>query len=203
MRNFIQIADDFCHRLTEMTLPTRIEDAIDRLSQAGYKVLGSPGRYGTVLRKPGATYCVKLFSVADKAYLSYLHLVRTVSNEHFPKIIGKPVPIKRKPTTDDSPDALLAQMRSMTFNADDTGSTGYPLYYAVKMEPLEQRSGAAFDWSEIMFAYVDGDTSITEKYPTLTTAIDLIRQTTYRRLDLAPRNILFRGDVPVLIDPIV
>jgi hypothetical protein len=109
--------------------------------------------------------------------------------------VGKPVPIKRKADTDD-----LAQLRRMTFNDE----TGYPLYYAIRMERLDSRLGDAFDWSETMNAYVHGDPSLARTHPTLAVAIDLIlRHTTYRQLDLAPRNILFRGAVPVLTDPVV
>lgn len=75
-------------RLFELTLPKTRADAQEILAYAGYERIGYGG-FADVYRNRNAPYVLKLFSAQDKAYLSYLAIVKNHPSPHFPKMIGK------------------------------------------------------------------------------------------------------------------
>lgn len=191
-------------RINEIQTPMNRNEAVKTLLQAGYEMLGQPGRNGIVLRKPSAGYCVKLFATMDTAYLSYLKLVQSRSNPHFPRIKGKLVAIKEPKMDSNDPEILLAMLMQMDIQDPGVETTnGRIVFYGVRLEILEENYDEALKWTTAIQNYLAGDKSLAESQPLLAKAVNLIKRLRKVRPDYAPRNILFRGNVPVLIDPVI
>lgn len=75
-------------RIDEISIPRTKQDAKERLLRHGYELLGT-GNFADVFAKKGKPYVLKLFSATDIAYIKFLHLVKSTPNIHFPKIFGK------------------------------------------------------------------------------------------------------------------
>lgn len=79
-------------KITEVTRPSSIGQALAILYQHGYQKLGS-GLYATVVAKPDEATALKLFSTNDTDYRAYLNLIAAKPNPHFPVIKGKPIKV--------------------------------------------------------------------------------------------------------------
>jgi hypothetical protein len=177
--------------LTEITRPNKYK-AEEILRNAGYKTLGE-GTYGTVFAKPGADHVLKLFLSTDKAYLSFIDLVNSTNNIHFPKFKGKLIRV-----TDEY---YAIRMEILTRVADNTQTayaaramsnfirmkqglkphTQTPEQVATEMESLEKSQPGIIETCEII---ADG---ISKKYP----------------IDLHNENYMMRGNVLVITDPVI
>ncbi len=78
--------------ITELSRPRTIMDAAKLLHNAGYSELGQ-GSFASIFARPDKPFILKLFKTSDEAYLQYLKLITTVSNQHFPVVKGKPMKI--------------------------------------------------------------------------------------------------------------
>lgn len=175
-------------RLHELSIPQTRQDAADVLISAGYTELGTGGFAG-VYAKPGSPDVVKLYNSRDRGYSDFLAMVAQNPNPHFPRITGK----KRVLGT----------------------------YHAVRMERLSESTRAVQPQIEMIEHYVlslryhdhlDPDHAeevyaFMETQPELKTACDLVANVWMRGgndylCDLAPRNVMMRGDTLVITDPI-
>lgn len=175
-------------RLDELTR-LRLDDAFYVLEDKGYRRIGQ-GSYAWVWAKPGADTVLKVFTATDYAYREFANAVMGTSNPHFPRLFGKMIRVN-----------------------DD--------YRAIRMERLQPctRTNVAYRAIQTYLRRDDvgGDASddveqeIVEslfgKFPQLKEACDLVFDLAYQEphrpvIDMHAGNIMLRGDVPVLIDPL-
>ncbi len=175
-------------RINELSIPQTRQDAADVLISAGYAELGTGGFAG-VYAKAGSSDVVKLYNSRDRAYSDFVSMVMQNPNPHFPRITGK----KR----------ILGS------------------YHAVRMERLSESTRAVQSDIEMIEHYVLSQRyrdhlepdhaeevhAFMEARPELRTACDLVAQVWMRGgndylCDLAPRNVMMRGDTLVITDPI-
>lgn len=168
-------------RLYELQMPDTRQDATDRLEEAGYEQLGK-GSFANVFRKPGAPYVLKLFDVADRGYKAFVNAAIKSNNPHFPKFVKGMVRINDK-------------------------------YVAIRMEPLKPASSEARINFQLVDRYIGGDITDDEIQmlediygPAFTDALsivmELIGSDSSFSEDFHNDNIMFRGSVPVITDPI-
>ncbi len=166
---------------------TRIQSqdstVMDKLEQHGFTLLGSPGVSGTVFAKEGYPYVLKVFGF-DEGYKVWFNFCKkNQSNPYVPKIKG----------------GLLKLANNV---------------FGVRLEPLEYKSDAIQStlWKELRGIIMSDMTSIDPGYydywvddPQLFEVIEAIKQmkANGRTLDIHEGNIMWRGDHPVIIDPIV
>lgn len=164
------------------------------LSRKGFTRLGG-GSFGEVFLPPGKGYVLKLIDADDRAYMDFIRNARRSGNPHFPRVIGSPV-----------------RVTSMV--------------NAVRLEPLQQWAKSPGEDREalIWFTWAAQEPDwkerlqspgmqyhrrivmdLLDRYPDLTTAMELLRRwkeaSPDARWDLHPGNIMMRGDTPVIIDP--
>ena len=149
------------------------------MDENGFKQLGQ-GAFGAVYEKPGYPWVFKVFN-NDPAYLAWINYVaNNQSNEHVPKIKGKP------------------------FRINDG-------VFAVRMEKL-----SPFRDSPIADAVLYGQTNEYNKenltrlgHTDVIPVLNAIQHLAYGdltkdwRVDLHIGNVMMRGDIPVITDPIV
>lgn len=174
--------------VNELSIPDTRQDAADILIRAGYKELGTGGFAG-VYAKDGSPDCVKLYTTRDRGYSDFLSMVAKNPNLHFPRITGR-----RR---------LLGS------------------YYAVRMERLTPAPKEMHPQIEMIDDYIisikysdyldreriEEVHAYMDAHPDLKEACDLIAQVLRNGggdylCDLAPRNVMMRGDTLVITDPI-
>ena len=175
--------------INELAFPETFKGAVDRLKSAGYNSLGS-GYYGQVFEKPGADYVLKVFSNRDKAYTEFVNLVKSNSNDHFPKFRGDLVKIN---------DAYSAiRMEKLNPNTDEKIAS-YLDYYISDGKTDYDEYFNGFDEEEADDVIYD----MFESDPSLRSACNLIKSKLAKKfnIDIHDDNIMWRGTTPVIIDP--
>jgi hypothetical protein len=177
-------------RLSEFTKPSTKKNAEAILLNAGYKRLGS-GCFADVYHKEGASYVLKLFVPADKAYLDYIKLVQANPNEHFPKFVGKLIRV--------TPDyyAIRTELLEPFIYDKETEKKidmigGY-LYFS-KIPPTRPEKIETF---KIIQKWMNKNSSLKD-------ACDLIAKRLLKKYheDVSANNIMLRGNTIVLTDPV-
>jgi hypothetical protein len=189
-------------RIIEITRPEHMYQANSHLSMAGYEDLMTKpghdeGKYSTVLYKPGMSYVVKLFKTQDSAYLSYLKLITSISNPHFPVVRGKPTKVNNE--------YYAVRLEYLTpINRDNE-------------RILRELAETCLTYLELSYnnKYSQNESYFQEKMrdaarqlpPTLRKAISLIYVWCIKGLsdiiiDLHRYNAMMRGNTMVIIDPI-
>ena len=151
------------------------------LEDHGFTLLGS-GSFGAVFEKPGYPWVFKIFH-QDDAYMTFLkYAITHQSNPNLPKINGKILKIN-----------------------DST--------YAIRMEKLtsfvsgKQQSEDTLILNDVLERYrfraenKKDESWLNTTYPGIANALRDLMKTDWH-LDLHDENIMMRGNVPVLIDPI-
>ncbi len=170
-------------RIDEITVPKGKSQAVYLLHRAGYHVMGHPGAFGTVMRKPGSPYVVKLYEANDRAYTTFAEFCRTTTNPYFPRIIGRIVEV--------TPHYRAVRLEPLSSPRDEYGATRFLM--------------ACEDY--IMGrSKIDDDTwSLMEDHPELKEACLALRTLMSEHalhLDLYFYNLMVRGDQYVFIDPV-
>lgn len=176
--------------LQEFTRPKDMDAADAVLIQAGYKHLGS-GAYANVYHKPGKPYVLKVFTRFDTAYLAYIALVQSQSNIHFPKFYGKLIKV-----TDSYYAIRTEHLERYDEFADKERSVdviGRYLFYCAhppRNPDQQEKFEVATKWME--------------EHASLKEACDIIAENLLPKFheDIHRNNIMMRGDVIVLTDPV-
>ena len=170
-------------RLNELTFPNTIESAAAILRGVGYKRIGTKGTaYGWVFYKPGEKSVLKLYKDEDYAFTDFVDFCLKANNDHFPRFSRRSIPIK------------------------------HTSYRAVKIELLtegddhERRNFVRmFDVYRLDKEYAEDEWG--KEYPSLLEAFGLLcdhfEHNKAITFDLHFKNFMFRGNVPVIIDPII
>ena len=176
--------------LDEITRPTQ-GSASYILDKAGYVRTGV-GINAEVFVKPGANYVLKLFNAQDQAYKNFANMTIRHPNVHFPVFKRKIIPVNDR-------------------------------YYAVRMEYLTPLPKDYQGMLDVMKRYIGGwrksdpgsdhrsmaavDMEYVEtQQPGITEACDLLAdfiKSNHYALDLHVGNVMMRGNVLVIIDPVV
>lgn len=163
-------------RLDELTKPDNFDQAITYLMSKGYSVLGK-GSYAKVLISPKHDYVLKIFDSYDTGYWKFLEFVANNHSQYLPNVIGKPLKI----------------------NAE---------YSAVRLEKLATNSKSQLISSMIKKYYLNKATAnhLFYAYPGFTNLLDKLsafRNENNLLMDLHSDNIMFSGEIPIIIDPFV
>ena len=152
----------------------------DNLEAGGFKkyVIGT-GLYSSVLSRPDLNYVVKIFEY-DKGYITYLsYIEKYKNNPHVPKLRGKLINVGKN----------------------------FKVVRLEKLEPFrktpEQRKIINFIDDYVFKHKIYGDAAsnyVSFPYPDMIPLLNDILQHT--GIDLHDGNIMFRGSVPVITDPL-
>jgi len=169
--------------LLELTRPS-LTDAEARLRQAGYGVLSTAGNFSRVWDRPDADHVLKLFSTTDQGYWTFLRFCMTARSPYLPRLRGRPIQVNHH-------------------------------YSAVRLERLEPLDHLSWVVEPMQAVFHNPDVPADRRhavirlgatYPKLIDTIRVIKQVClndqHLHPDLFERNIMRRGDVPVIIDPI-
>lgn len=171
-------------RLDELTRPDSLDEVRPILRAHGYDMVGE-GTFAYVWAKAEASTVLKIFTVRDKAFLAYANFVmRHQDNPHFPRYVGKLIRIN-----DDWRAVRMERLTAMT-DHDVIWDIGEYLNYQTRYSewPDEPEKPAAFT-----------------AWPKLQAACDLIVDFLFEnrvKHDIHEDNIMLRGSVPVLTDPV-
>lgn len=162
---------------------TALDKFNEYMSDNGFNKLGQ-GAFGAVYEKPGYPWVFKLFA-NDAAYLAWINYVaKNQSNEHVPKLKGKP------------------------FRINDG-------VFAVRMEKLKRMPDTWWDDPLLDKVVYGGITSKNKEelkelgHEDLATVLVDIHHLAHGNInndwntDMHGGNIMMRGDIPVITDPIV
>jgi hypothetical protein len=177
-------------KIIEITRPENMKQAVSHLSTAGYEDLRTkPGhdtlnKYSTVLYRPNMSYVVKIFTSQDIAYLSYLKLITSISNPHFPVVRGKPIKVN-----DEYYGVRLEYLTPLSiYNDDDMRARANSYLKALQRNNTDDIELFAQDIPQ-----------------TLKSSLDLIYDRCVKgtsfRVDIHGYNAMMRGDTIVIIDP--
>lgn len=153
------------------------------LEQKGFKHLGS-GQFGGTYEKPGYPWVFKVFK-NDPAYLYYFKYIRTHQNNvNVPKIKGNVIKINE--------DTFAVRLEKLTPIPNELY---YHLYAAVRA--MVQTEGVR----DIHKDTVKFLATFKKEYPGVFSVVTDMMKLPWR-LDLGKANIMMRGNVPVIVDPI-
>ena len=149
------------------------------LTKHGFNKVGS-GSFGIVYEKPGYPWLFKIFHI-DPAYLEFLKwAIKNQSNPYIPKIKGKILKINN--------DTFAVRMEKLQrFN--DTGNEKLELFYN-KLLDL-----GYFGFTDEVRDWFD------RNFPGFSDIIDALKKSKFK-IDIHTGNIMMRGEVPVIIDPL-
>ena len=174
--------------LNEITRPPLIM-AEYILFKAGYKRLDkNDAVFAQVYARPGADHVLKLFKSKDTAYMAFVDLVMKNKNIHFPVFKGRLIRVTNQ--------YHAIQIERLT-PAVEIPELGNPLTIG---RTMENYMSAAPD------EYREKQMNMIEKYqPGIKAACDLIadKLTPTYELDLHGQNIMMRGNVLVITDPVM
>jgi len=179
------------------------------LSPKGWALIGQ-GAFGKVYANPQyESWVLKVF--ADQGYYDYLEATRKTNNPHFPRV-GKRYKImgETDPNSDSLSNGLFACMIEKLAKRP-THSVPLVKYLRRKL-PREYIAGRRHhsDFNDPPPKVTPRDQKVIQymeaKYPKLRDALgdlgEFCAQYLHMNLDLQPRNIMWRGDVPVFVDPV-
>ena len=177
-------------QLDEITRPATLVNAGEILEKAGYKHIGK-GFFAQVYSRTGSDYVLKLFRSTDRAYMAFVRTAMRTKNIHFPVFKGKMMRVNRE-------------------------------YYAVRMEKLDKlfdRDAYSVDQAKeavsTISLYLDDPTlsynkrrmeELEKTQPGITEACNILKnmmETLWLRSDIGHNNLMLRGNVLVITDPVV
>jgi hypothetical protein len=195
--------------ISELSLPVGVNDAEVRLKAAGWRRLGG-GMFASVYGRQGKPYVLKLFQDRDHAYKRFLKLVQSQpDNPHFPKLRGLPMRVNKNYTAVRMEKLQPYNDRSER-QQEDTKDINTYIY---TMRDLRR------EVSDLKFKGNRNDNTIRRikelnkklepifhGRAQLAKALDDIQKhvidPTGANFDLHDANIMWRGKVPVLTDPV-
>lgn len=187
--------------LDEITRPSDLNAAHAILKKAGYSRIGN-GMYANVYAKATDEHVLKLFKSSDEAYKQFVNMVVQNPNVHFPKFKGKLMRI-----TDEYYAIRMEKLQPLNMGYDYANSvelstvlTAYIYNYTsssrVRLAPTAEKT----KFRETMNRLID---ETEEKQPGIKKACELVASLlSGNRLDLHPGNIMMRGPVVVITDPV-
>lgn len=177
--------------INELRLPPSMMAADIKLTDAGWIGIGR-GAYGSVYHKPGFNYVLKLFSGDDLAYRTFLSMVMSNPNIHFPQFRGKLIRVVpryyaiRMEKLDRTTEIDVSFDELMYMDAYISLKRGY--------DPSDDNDDGWWFQNATIWASLEENQS-------LCYALDLIAQLNFP-LDLKLANIMKRGDTLVFTDPV-
>lgn len=160
-----------------LTRSFQMKKFVDFLKQQGFEKIGKDGSFAAVFERAGYPWLFKIFN-NDRAYLTYIKwVIDHQSNPNVPKIRGKLIKIN-----------------------DNT--------FAVRMEKLKPLLGSNYDsklvslldsnprtWADNQIEYIK------DNYPGIIQIVDELKKHNWK-FDMHHNNIMMRGNIPVIIDPV-
>lgn len=174
--------------LDEITRPAKHE-AANILRNAGYKLMGE-GAFATVYGKPGADHVLKLFFASDTGYMEFVKVVNSNSNIHFPRFKGKMMRV-----TDDY---YAIRMELLTPVPDNRETE----YVARTLSNYTRMIKGLAPYKQTENEVSEAIPEIEEDQPGIIDACSLIAHGTTKVIDIHNENIMMRGDVIVITDPV-
>ena len=162
-----------------------VYEFIENLKREGYrKYIAGEGFYAGVFANPDDPQVTKIFEKSDTGYEKYLdYMMKNQNNPHVPKIAGKPFTYLKKYRV-----VRMEKLRPYDKNSESDQKT-----YSALMSYIS--------FTKQKVDYIPSNIKwLEKKYPQLDNLIDLLVEN-YANLDLHSKNIMFRGDVPVITDP--
>jgi hypothetical protein len=185
-------------KITELKIPDNKREAEYALEDAGYKALGA-GSFGSVYKKPGSNYVLKLFESDDNGYITYLNMIKNhQNNPHFPKIRGNLVKVTK--------DFYAVRMEEL--------SESPMLNREIELITVFCKRRADFwegDWDKFMKQNFGPDARnglnvLFQENPKLSEALVLIAELQAKHklwFDFKRANIMSRSGLMVITDPLV
>lgn len=172
-------------------------DIDDFMRQSGFDQIGSGSR-ATVWGRDNLNYVIKIFDDDDFGYIAFLrYALQHPDIPYLPKIIGKP-----KQLTKLGPRFWFVRMEKLTPSSDD-------VYYLISDTIRSVRTHTGFkDTYAERYAEMQRSNELTQQqYPGLIqiiTDLDAICEKSNGRFgfDMVSENVMMRGSVPVLTDPL-
>ena len=178
---------------------TEREDWQKKLADLGFSILGQ-GFFGMVFSNPSLPYVLKIFTARDHAYVVWLkYCLSHRDNPHVPKFRGKMIRL--------SGDVYAVRMEKLTADADQS-------YWVVVLadavlRAIEHKS----DLENVIRAYYYNEDIVLAKlqeleqeFPellaTLETVVTIYQKGQSLGHDVHPGNIMYRGRIPVITDPL-
>ena len=152
------------------------------LKKYGFNQLGM-GAFGAVYEKPGYPWVFKIFN-DDSAYLRYIsYALHNQNNPNVPKIKGGLIQIDPYTYA-----VRLEKLKPVPDNCaiENVNQLNWILNYVRSMKDLDK----------------EDKTWIKDTYPGVMAALNMIGKNKDDVIDLHHNNIMLRGDIPVLIDPV-
>ena len=149
-----------------------------------FESLGS-GFYAHVLAKPGADYVVKIFK-NDAGYDQYLqYIMQLRGNPHVPKLRGKII-------------KLPENFRVVRMERLDQFNTKNPQHRTIfsMIDYILSNDGRDRD------QYRQVVENLSQVYPEIMAVLEKLKQHGQYDLDFGTTNLMFRGSVPVITDPL-
>ena len=179
--------------LDEISRPPSRYEAEHVLKQAGYKKLGQ-GVYADVYAKPNENTVLKLFNNEDTAYQDFVYVTISNPNPHFPKFKGKMMKV-----TDDYSAIRMERLTPLPDNSETAAYAKKISHYTTIMQSKAGRA-ARMDTEEIMR---DID-EIEKDQPGIKYACAIIGHNLKGEIiDIHNENIMMRGNVLVITDPVI
>jgi hypothetical protein len=193
--------------ITELSLPQSINDARQKLRQAGWHKLAG-GMFATVFEKSNVPYVLKLFGNHDHAYKRFLKLIRSQpDNPHFPKLRGLPMRVN-------SEYSAVRMEKLEKYNGRDRHSedmTDINNFISLSSQlrqhiPDLQRPGNNNHVIDRIKKINKKLEPIIKQRPQLADALEGIHKhvidPTGANFDIHDGNVMWRGKTPVLTDPV-
>ena len=179
--------------LDEISRPPSRYEAEEVLKQAGYRMIGM-GSYADVYAKPNENTVLKLFTNEDTAYQDFVYVTISNPNPHFPKFKGKMMKV-----TDDY---SAIRMERLTPLPDNRETAAYAKKISQYTKLMQDKAGRAsrMDTEEVMR---DID-EIEQDQPGIKYACAIIGHNLKGEvIDIHNENIMMRGNVLVITDPVI
>lgn len=188
MRHLMEIVEGARQGIVnEIARPLTRRDADAVLRGAGYRCLGT-GSFAAVYRKPGASYVLKVFAAADRAYAAFIALAKQhADNPHFPRFFGRIVQV--------TPGYHAIRMEPLTpYRYDETLIAFY----------LRHRDWTPQDPHSHMAMQLGDALEYLEEHPRMREALDLIIDNLLGgyETDMKQDNLMMRGSTVVVTDPV-
>jgi hypothetical protein len=180
------------------------EDLVNAIEKLGFTSVGH-GTFANAFEHPTKGYIIKVSIVDDVGYNAFLKMAYRSGNPHFPKIIGKPTIYRNQ--------FLVTRMEKLARIDDNATWKKVRLETSKTLQTIltgnELQNVASSPWFDrTVLTGTDGyeEDDFTRKYPDWHEAIENIvaiyRSVPDFRIDLHRGNIMARGNVPVVIDPL-
>ena len=177
--------------LDEISRPKRSE-AHNILMNAGYEMLGY-GIFANVYAKPGENGVLKLFDSEDEAYQKFVYMAMSNPNPHFPKFKGKMMKI-----TDEY---YAIRMEKLTPLPDTPDTASYAKKISAYVKLIQNKSGRIRSDADELISDID---EIEKEQPGIKYACNMIGNRFKEEIiDIHNDNIMLRGNILVITDPVI